>query len=176
VSAREIDLVAYVLARCTIDDGGCLLWRLAVNNDGRPVANLRGFGMLDPRRVMVEAKVGPLPPGRLVLTPACHPRCVEPTHAETITRKGLAQRLAREGRLASGPLVSARMRKLARSRPHVKLDEDKVRALRQRYAETGNAALVAREFGISHSHAHRVCTHVWWRETTPFSGLMAGGP
>lgn len=163
------DLAAYVLARCETDDGGCLLWTRAVNSDGRPVANLRAVGMIDPRRVLFEARFGPLPPGRLVLTPACHPRCVDPAHAETMTRQGLSRRLAAEGRLASGAALSLRMRKVARAHPHVKLDEQKVRALRQRYAETGNAALVAREFGISHSHAHRVCTHVWWRETTPFS-------
>jgi hypothetical protein len=163
------DLVEYVRARCVIDDGGCLLWQLALNGDGRPVANLRGVGMLDPRRVLYEAAYGPLRRGRLVLTPPCHCRCVEPSHVETMTRKGLSRRLAAEGRLSSGSVHGVRMRKVARAASHVKLDERKVKALRQRYAETGNAALVAREFGISHSHAHRVCTHVWWRETTPFS-------
>lgn len=163
------DLVGYVRARCAVDDGGCLLWKLALNGDGRPVANLRGVGMIDPRRVLYEAAYGPLRRGRLVLTPACHPRCVDPSHAETMTRKAFSLRLAAEGRLASGAAVSVRMRKIARAHPHVKLNEEKVRAMRSLYAETGNAAQVAREFGISHSHAHRVCTHVWWRETTPFS-------
>ena len=58
-----------------------------------------------------------------------------------------------------------------RQRAHVVLDEAKVAALRARYAETGNAAQVAREFGIDHAHAHRIVRNKSWRVATPFSGL-----
>jgi hypothetical protein len=161
-------MAAYVLARCRRDDGGCLIWTGAMNSAGLPAARCRAYGSFNARRVLWEQERGPIPRGRVVLTPVCDARCVDPQHVECVSRSVMSKRLAAEGRIG-GAAFGLLMTPTARRRKHVKLDMDKARAMRRRHAETGNAAQVAREFGVSHSHAHRVCTGVWWREASPWA-------
>jgi diadenosine tetraphosphate (Ap4A) HIT family hydrolase len=51
----------------------------------------------------------------------------------------------------------------------VKLNEEIVARMRARYNECGNAAQVAREFNVNHTHAHRIVRGEAWRELSVWS-------
>jgi hypothetical protein len=164
------ELAIYVRMRC-IEDDGCLLWQGAMSNRNRPVFRLACCGTRDPRVVLWTDDGRVLIDGYVFAPPHCDDRCIAPAHQRYMTRRQAVQAAARAGRLSSGARHSAAIRTAMRTRPHVVLDEAKVAALRARYAETGNAAQVAREFGIDHTHAHRIVHNKAWRVATPFSGL-----
>ena len=166
------ELGTYVRMRCVEDEGGCLIWKGALNNNGQPVFNLRCCGTRDVRRVMWKAAGRKIIPGYVFAKALCDDRCVLPAHQRHVSRAEAMQQASADGRLSTGALHSMRVTENSRKRKHVRLTMDIARQMRARYAETGNAALVAREFGVSHSHAHRVVRGEWWREVNPFAGLM----
>lgn len=164
------ELAAYIRDRCRVD-GDCLLWMGAVNQRGTPVFRMKCCGTRDPRRVYWEASGRELKHGHVFLKPACDERCLEPAHQHHVTRRRSAQIAAKQGRMSCGAAHALAIRNAIRSKPHVILSEEIAAKLRERYAEIGNAAQVAREFGYSHSLVHRVVRNQSWRATTPFSGL-----
>lgn len=164
-----MNLAEYVISRCRRDDAtGCLIWPGATNNNGTPVFRLACCGMRDPRRILWEAAGLPFNRRHVFVEPQCADghRCIEPTHQRRMTRRQSAQR---PGLMSSGPQHSAAVLAGLRKRPHVRLTLDIARAIRARYNETGNAAQVAREFGIDHAHAHRIGTNQSWREPSPWA-------
>jgi hypothetical protein len=164
-----MNLADYVIGRCRREDAtGCLVWRGAINNCGIPVFRLACCGTRDPRRILWEAAGLPFKPRLVFVEPHCAEghRCIEPTHMARMTRRQSAQR---PGVMSSGPRHSAAIVAAARRRKHVVLNLGIVREIRARYAECANAAQIAREFGIDHGHAHRICTHRAWREPSPWA-------
>jgi hypothetical protein len=169
-AASQAELVEYVRSRCVQDDD-CLLWQGAMNNHGRPVFRLVGSGTRDPRRVLWIAAGRKLLKGRVFAKPRCNERCIAPEHQLYVTRAKAMLLASQDGRLSCGVRHVVIAQAAARKRPSAKLTAEIVAAMRARYAETGNAALVAREFGINHAHAHRVIRNKAWRTVTPFSML-----
>jgi hypothetical protein len=162
-------LADYVIERCRREpDTGCLVWAGAVNNCGRPVFRLACCGTRDPRRILWEAQGRPFDPRHVFVEPQCADghRCIEPSHQSRMTRRQAARR---PGVMSSGARHSAAIVEACRRRPHVRLTLETARAIRARYIETGNAAQVAREFGIGHAHAHRIATNQSWREPSPWA-------
>lgn len=164
------NLVDYIRGRCHHDPvTGCLVWRGAINNCGNPVFHLRCCGTRDARRVLWQADGRPFDAGDVFVEPlkcAEGRRCIAPAHQKRMTRREAA---GRPGVMSSGPRHSAALTAASRRRKHVRLTMDIARAIRARYHETGNAAQVAREFGIDHAHAHRIARNQAWREASPWS-------
>lgn len=163
-----VNLVDYVIGRCRKDpDTGCIVWAGAVNNSGRPVFRLACCGTRDPRRVLWEAAGLPFVEAHVFIKPACLDgmRCINPEHQKRLTRKQAGRR---PGVKSRGPSHSAAVTRGARNRRNVILSMEIARKMRARYHEIGNAAQVAREFGIAHAHAHRIVRNQMWREPTPW--------
>lgn len=161
-------LVDYVMGRCRTDpDTGCIVWRGAVNNSGRPVFRLSCCGTRDPRRVLWEAAGHPFIEDHVFIEPSCldGKRCINPDHQKRWTRRQAGRR---PGVKSSGPKHSAAVTRGARKRANVRLTMEIARQMRARYHEIGNAAQVGREFGIPHAYAHRIVRNQAWRETTPW--------
>jgi hypothetical protein len=166
------ELGVYVVGRCRRDDA-CLLWPGAVNTGGRPVFRMACCGTRDPRVVLWTASGRKLKHGHVFSKPSCgEMRCLEPAHQRYMLRTEAIQHAARLGLLSSGLRHSAAIRAgQIRRGKGPKVPEQTVQAMRARYAETANAALVAREFGVHHSYAHRIVKNQARRITTPFDGL-----
>lgn len=163
-----LNLVDYVIDRCRKDpDTGCIVWAAAVNNSGRPVFRLACCGTRDPRRVLWEAAGLPFIESHVFIEPKCidGKRCINPDHQRRMTRRQAGKR---PGVKSSGPRHSAAVARGARKRPTSILTMEIARQMRARYHEIGNAAQVAREFGVAHAHTHKVVRNQMWREPTPW--------
>ena len=169
-------LVSRIRSRSLID-GECWIWTGAFSNRGRksrgkpvPVFALpnRG-GLVGARRIAAQSLGRDLPPGKVVSTRCGNWQCVNPEHTIVWTREKAAEAAKKRG--AYPTLATAIRLRAARSNLNVLIDMETARMIRQRYAETGNAAQVAREFGIKHDHAHKIARGKLWAEPNPFSGL-----
>lgn len=168
------ELIEYARQRSCCDPDGCWLWRGAVaGGSGRPIMGTPGDR---PRVQLVQRALWNashpgtcLRPAQIILMACGERRCVNPAHIRIGNRKTAMQLASARGSLSSG--VRHRMAVLSarRKRSHVRLTIELVHAMRSRYAETGNAAQVGREFGIHPAHAHRVVTHRSWREPSPWA-------
>lgn len=165
---KRAEMLDYLRARIEVE-GDCWLWTNAMSR-GYPVMNSRRLGGHQSPRVAMWLAMGKrIREGYKLATPECDCRCINPAHTRELTHKKIFQLASKRGRLASGATQRAATLKINRKKPHVKLNPEIVRAMRARYAETNNAALVSREFGVAHAHAHRVVTGKLWNETNPFS-------
>lgn len=165
--SNERDLAKYVRSRCC-RDGECLLWQGALNSSRLPTFRLQGTGTRDPRRVLWEAAGRKLLPGYVFARTDCDERCIEPNCQVYLPRRAASVRAAAAGRLSQGLRHSIAVRRGMAKRLDIRLNEQIVAAMRARHAEIGNAAQVAREFGLDHAHTHRVVTNKAWRRATPF--------
>lgn len=165
----------YVRARCRVDADGHWIWTLAVNTHGTPVCGghpARSRRGCEPvTRVAFRAsgkRVSgkPLRAGLFVRQTCGEPRCCNPEHLIALTRSELMLDASRRGTISRGPLHGAAVRR-ARE-PRQKVTMAVARVMREQYREIGNAAEIARRFGVSHSYAHRICTGRFFREPSPF--------
>ena len=164
-------VVAHVRSKCS-RDGNCLTWTMGLHSNGRPVFGLSCCKESDPRMVLWIAAGNERKPGYVFAEPECGVLCLEPKHQLYMPRGEAMALAAARGKMAAGAKWrTAKAMNAARSRRHVVLNWEKVRAMRARYAETGNAKQVAEEFGVKHQHAHRVVRNQAWREATWVSGL-----
>jgi hypothetical protein len=163
----------YLRDRCREDtDSGCWHWRLSMNNRARggiPVMSMPGSRRnITVRRL--SALLAGCSPGRRVVVCSCESNdCVRPEHMVALTRRQLTKKMLADGRIGRGPTRSAKKLAAARSKPHVRLSMDIARAMRARYSELANCKAVALEFGVHHSHAHRIIRGLLWREPSPFA-------
>ena len=123
-----------------------------------------------PRNGATQATVAGVAPlrGQLVVTTCGERDCVNPDHMQVMTRRELAFAMVSDGRIQKGPTRSARKLAAGRSGRHVHMTIEKARAIRRRFDEVGVIKYVAREFGISLAHAHKIVRHQLWRERSPF--------
>ncbi len=121
--------------------------------------NWKGYGQFWSGEKMVQAhrhsyaqKYGPIPAGKIVMH-SCHIRaCVNPAHLSLGTdRENLAER-DRLGRQAHGSRHA-----------NSKLDDAKVRAIRQRYADGETGSSLAREYGVKQPTISQVICGRNWR-------------
>jgi hypothetical protein len=161
----------YIFCRCLVNDDDCWIWQGALNSTGVPVFMLRALGGTRNVRAVAWLAAGrPLRQGRVFAVPECDSRCCNPEHMRYVTRREAMRLASARGTLSSGPRHAAAILPSRRASAML-LTAETVRQMRARYESTANAALVAREFGVSHSHAHRVCTHRAWRQPSWVNGL-----
>lgn len=159
------DSGSYIASRIRRTSDGCAIWAGAFSC-GVPKATV-GRRTVNARRFSWESANRKLRPREIVASCEIDPRCVEPRHLQATSRSGAWDRLRKAGKVKSGKIIAARTTASARARSSMTIET--VRRMRARYAEIGNSAAIAREFGISHSHAHRIVTWFAWREATPFT-------
>jgi hypothetical protein len=157
-----------IRSRCAVDDE-CLLWKGATTSNGQPWAGGNVDGVrrnYSPRKLLwleaggVEVKHG------VFMLPVCgHSRCLTPEHQRYTTRK----KADAEWKMNTSPQHRISTTRANRAKPSTKLNLELARRIRARYLETGNAAQVAREFQIHHSHAHRIGRNQSWAEVTHWS-------
>lgn len=173
VGAWQAYRLQYVLDRCRIEpDDGCWIWRLALaGGSGLPQVQIpSGRRRVEgAHRVAWQALRGPIPPGLYLLRVCGNPRCCNPAHMRTATRKQVMAEAVARGSTSRGARHAAAVLQAVRARPATRLSIETVRAMRAMYAAQPNSAAVARHFGVHHAHAHRICTHRLWREPSPFA-------
>lgn len=118
---------------------------------------------LSARRLMMQSLGRLVRADEAVVTTCGDPLCLAPRHL-------LARKRSQIVRKATARTRGFNPRKLAanRRKAHVTLTMEKARAVRARYTEIGNAAAVAREFGISPQRAWAIATNLAWREPPMF--------
>jgi hypothetical protein len=173
LAARSAYLREHIRHRCREDaDTGCWHWRMSFNNkagDGVPVMAMPGSRRtVSVRRVSAGLTGVALGARVVVCTCECFD-CVRPEHMRVLSRRQLTRQMMAKGLIATGPTRSAKKLAAARAKPHVRMSMEIARAMRARYLELANCKAVAAEFGVLHSHAHRIIRGELWREPSPFA-------
>ena len=163
--------VEILRGRCQIDaDSGCWLWPLARNGYGYPVVSHQGKQVTAHRLAFVLA-------GRKLaagarLAHVCGERaCINPAHMKALqggdfikwqrATYGWARTAAGKARAAIG----------RRQASDVKLDYDKAREIRARYAAGESLRALGRAYGVNGTTIHAVVQGRRWAEPTPWQGL-----
>lgn len=162
-------VLAYLAPRTT-EDGDCLLWNLACNSDGAPVASIDGVRSRPVRRWVHETIHGPAEALRVV--PTCgHKRCVAPWHAEAITPGMVNVVIADRGGFGTAAFRAAR-RKAGRAKAKITLSC--ARRIRHRRLVGGETLQsIRRDYPLSLSVLSKICRGEAWPDPhgNPFEGL-----
>lgn len=131
-------------------EGDCWIWTATRNWKGYGQFWFNGK-MVQSHRHAYERLHGTIPPGKIVMH-SCHtPACVKPSHLSLGTdRENLAHR-DRLGRQAHG-----------QRHAHSKLNDEKVRDIRRRYAEGETGSSLAREYGVKQPAISSVIRRMTW--------------
>jgi hypothetical protein len=161
VSAELIRRIKARLVEC----GDCLLWPGACADNTSPAVRMKGK-TYSVRRVLWEAKNGPVPAGKLLGVTCECPTCVK--HVAPQTHSEIAHR-----RVARGGLTGdVHGRKVARGRRAISRwkDED-IAELR---TTTEDITKVAARLGMNHSYACSIARGDQRKDfSNPFAGLGA---
>lgn len=161
-----MNLAQRIHRRCHLD-GECMVWLGCTNNNGLPRGNCREAGSYDPRRVLWVDSGRTLIKNGVFLRPLCdNELCIAPAHQDHRSRKQASKWVWKMNTGIHHRIVTTESN---RKRANVKLTMEIARAMRARYAECANAAQVAREFGVKHDHAHKVCRNRAWKEVNPWT-------
>jgi hypothetical protein len=147
-------------------DGDCFTWLGHLNNQGSPVMWRRVNETLCPRFALWKSEGKDRPINHVFIRPICdNELCINPEHQVMCSRK----EADKEWRMNVSATHRLRTTEANRKKSNVTMTMEKARAIRQRYAECHNAAQVAREFGVRHDHAHKICRNVLWAESSPWA-------
>ncbi len=148
---------------CT-DDGGCLRWKLGVNNHGYPQARVSkgACARLIGRFVFTELLGNEVKRGNVVSTSCGDKLCVSPLHLIQKT-KGKALSDAYKAGKRGGPIEYQRRLLQYQSRPTIRLNWEKVRDIRANANES--KASLARKHGCHESTIAKVISGRSWRES-----------
>ena len=164
-------VLAYLAPR-TIEEGDCLLWQLATNSAGAPVASIEGQRSRPVRR-WVWAKTHGRDAGPLRLLPTCgHSLCVAPGHQKAVTPAAVNVAIGARGGFSTPAFKRAR-RRAGRSQSDLTLAD--VRVIRHRRLVNGEILrTIADDYPVSISTLSRICRGEDWPdpEGNVFSGLM----
>jgi hypothetical protein len=144
------------------EDADCLIWtgRLS-KSSGHPK-----YGDKVVRRVVWQAKHGPLKPGQLVTVTCGNPKCLE--HLAITNKSEIAKKTNADPRVKA----IKRIKSVALSRAKAKLDMQKAREIRASDLNNHEQAAI---YGITHSMVSKIRTGKAWVEqhSNPFTGLGA---
>lgn len=159
-------LLRSIVERCE-DDGGCLRWLRAVNNEGHPMMRLAGTTVAVRRVVYLLAK-GPLAPGELAVCTCECGRCVEPEHMQAMGHGRMMRLRARQGRMRS-PVRAAKTAE--RMRAASRWSDEDIAAARAT-AGTGTLAERAAPFGMSPTYLSALDRGQWRNPVaSPWAGM-----
>lgn len=161
----------WVAARC-VEDGDCLLWTKAVNENGQPKVTFRHDdhkSTKNLRRIVWNVTRNTTLKRSLFAQMTCeHKNCLNPDHMKVVTQSAIVKKTWKD--------MATRVKKVLavqRTTRNIrgKLDMEKARYIRS----TDRAAReLAQEFGVSETVIHLVRRNAAWREhqASPFAGLM----
>lgn len=137
--------------RCIRSENGCLEWQGWRDREGRGRLNVgrRGEGSILVHRAAWLVTYGDIPEGFDVCHKCDNPPCCDPEHLFLGTHRD----------------NMADMRAKGRAHSRYKLTDEQVHEIKERYAKRGrgmhggNAMALAREFGISVSHAWTIANN-----------------
>lgn len=159
------ELTKRIRARC-IEDGDCLIWQGYSLSGRNPQIKYQGKVLLV-RRVLWEAKNGPIPAGKHIAVTCSTPNCVHHIQAETCSE---TQKRAGEKGMYSTPQRCAKIAatKQAQCSP---LTLEQVQDIRYGPGTAKDAAL---RHGVGHTTAAGIRRGDRWKEySSPFTGLGA---
>lgn len=159
----------YLGPRAT-EEGDCLLWNLARNSEGVPVASIEGIRSRPVRRWVWETIHGPAGSRRII--PSCgNPSCVAPSHCIALSPSGVNLAIAKRGGYRSAAFRRAAQK---RGRSTSPLDLPAVREIRRlRWAEGQRLSRIREAFpDVSISVLSRICRGESWHDPAdPWAGL-----
>lgn len=165
-----MNIADYVAAH-TVEDAGCLRWTGASVARRHPVLYQPGGRQLLVRRLVVEARGRPIPPGMIVRCTCETPLCVADACLRVTTYGAVAREVARLG-LMGGLLRSARVAATKRGGPQAKLTDAAVQAIR-----TGDepGTVLARRYGVCEGTISKIRRGQMRRDfASPWLGLARG--
>lgn len=167
-SRESVD--AYLASRTT-EEGNCLLWDLACNSAGAPVATIAGVRSRPVRRWVWEALHGPAGTRRVI--PSCdNPQCVAPEHAVAVSPSGVNFATARRGGYRSPKFRRASQIK---GRAGSELNLEVVREIRRKHWQEGMTltSIHAEYPAASVAVLSRICRGESWADPAdPWANLM----
>lgn len=148
-----------VIAAGSIEEGDCLLWQGRVSSSGVPRHNDMSL-----RRMVYEARFGPVPDGFVASTNCGRPECLHHLCKKT---KGqvLFDTYATSDLALRRSVTSTRISRLS-----AKLDIEKAREIR--YSDE-TVDVLAERYGVHRTLCSVIKQGKAWKEANPFSGLGA---
>lgn len=166
----KVHTVESLLAN-TYEEGDCLIWKGAVHYNGNPDVYVKGKGVLNVRRVILELQ-GKYRKERNYVGTSCNSQlCIHPDHIRARNQKEHSTYMAH--RLNNGPLNLARIAKVKASRRAnaPKLDREKAAQIRE---SIGTCQEIADQFGVNKSMVSRIRRgQAWADEMNPWTALFA---
>ena len=163
-------VMAYLEPRC-VEDGDCLLWQLACNGAGNPVASLEGRRSVPVRRwVWQGLNPGRILTGELRVVPSCgNALCM--AHLQALTPSAVNRAIAARGGFSTPAFRKAR-RDAGRAQGKLTLaDARMIRHRRWVLGETLTA--IKPDYPVSLSVLSHICRGEAWPDPAgnPFAGL-----
>lgn len=156
--AALMDLAA-VIAAGSIEEGDCQLWQGRRSTGGVPRYNDMSL-----RRMVYEARFGPVPVGFVASTSCGRPECLhhlcKKTKSQVLTDTYASSDLA-----LRRSITSTRV-----SRARAKLTIAKAREIRQ---STESIDVLAARYDVDRTLCHAIRRGTAWKEASPFMGLGA---
>jgi len=144
----------YIIDRSEpVTESGCWIWMAGRKSDGYGAVNFEGI-TTGAHRAAYTIFVGPIPRGMFVCHRCDVPPCVNPAHLFLGTNSDNMQDRDAKGR--HRPVRGT-------THPLAKLTEDRVRAIRERYAAGGvYMRELAAEFGVSKTRVKDAIRQITW--------------
>ncbi len=133
----------------------CWLWQASTNQGGYGTFRANGASRLA-HRLSWEEHYGAIPPATMVLHRCDNPPCVNPKHLFLGTQLDNMRDMANKGRSRSWD-------QLGTNHFNVKLDEQRVREIRNRFANGETQVSLAKEFGVSFQNIHLIVRRKKWK-------------
>lgn len=145
------EVIAWLEARVRLEEEtGCLLWTMAVNGEGSPIASVDGVRSRAVRPWLCRQLKGEIPQGHRLLPRCKNRRCLNLAHAQAMTISDINRQLAADGHYRS---IARRMA----CRRTLYSDDLVAEARRLRFQEGMTLKAVAAAVGMHFSNVSRIC-------------------
>lgn len=150
------DHLARILSHTTPEPNtGCWLWTGSCLPSGYGTTNI-GVRKAYAHRASLELHCGPIPGGAVVMHLCNQPSCVNPAHLRAGSQKQNLQQCIREGRFRRANQQGENNH----SKP--RLNDEKVRLIRQQLAAGETVRALCQEFGVGFSTITRIRSKTSW--------------